>query len=202
MTEIWSNAWETWSAGGPLLIPLAITSMGVWAYFLRSQSRMNAIARECRNVERQVVEQGLEIQPTGPVGTLLLRIREDIAAGTPPRQAFHERSDATLDALHRDIVILSALTAIAPLLGLLGTVQGMIATFTAVADVAGNTGVKVAGGISQALITTQFGLVVALPGVFGVSRLRSILRSLEAQLGSLRAASLPHVEPGYQVQAA
>jgi biopolymer transport protein ExbB len=56
----------------------------------------------------------------------------------------------------------------APLLGLLGTVTGMLATFSALALGAGSdkTMELIAGGISEALITTETGLVIALPGLF------------------------------------
>ncbi len=59
-----------------------------------------------------------------------------------------------------------AIVMVAPLLGLLGTVSGMIETFDSLGDQAlfAATG-GVAGGISQALLTTQMGLVVAIPGL-------------------------------------
>jgi biopolymer transport protein ExbB len=61
----------------------------------------------------------------------------------------------------------TAITAVAPLLGLLGTVNGMIATFaalTARSAIPAESGV--AGGISEALVSTQMGLFVAIPGLF------------------------------------
>jgi len=81
---------------------------------------------------------------------------------------------------------LTALTAVAPLLGLLGTVVGMIETFEAVSTVGGTTGSRVASGISQALITTQFGLIVAVPGVFGVANLRRLLGHVETRVADCR----------------
>lgn len=192
--EFWQQTWRTWTAGGPLLLPLALVSVGLWAYFLRSRNRLSRITLECRELEPRVAASGLEhLEPVG-VGQLLLRIHRDILGGVPPRTAFHRRGDTFVEGLRHDLIILSALTAVAPLLGLLGTVRGMIDTFQAVSQVAGETGLDVASGISQALITTQFGLVIALPGVFGISRLRALLRDVEARLGTLRAAALPHVE--------
>ncbi len=58
-----------------------------------------------------------------------------------------------------------ALLQAAPLLGLFGTVRGMIQTFQALFHGATVDGVTVADGISQALITTQLGLLVAIPGL-------------------------------------
>ncbi len=67
-------------------------------------------------------------------------------------------------ASHR--VTVKAIVIVAPLLGLLGTVIGMIETFDSLKDAALFTqGGGIAGGISQALITTQMGLVVAIPGL-------------------------------------
>ena len=77
------------------------------------------------------------------------------------------------------MLILTALVTAAPLLGLLGTVLGMIDTFWAVSQYGVDTANLIAGGISQALITTQFGLVTALPGVFGLMRLQRMYRQLE-----------------------
>jgi biopolymer transport protein ExbB len=63
-------------------------------------------------------------------------------------------------------VVVNAIVIVAPLLGLLGTVIGMIETFDSLKDAALFTqGGGIAGGISQALITTQMGLVVAIPGL-------------------------------------
>lgn len=62
--------------------------------------------------------------------------------------------------------LINVLTAAAPLLGLLGTVIGMIETFDSLADMALFTqGGGIAAGISQALLTTQMGLMIAIPGL-------------------------------------
>ena len=85
------------------------------------------------------------------------------------------------EAVRRDVLILKALTAAAPLLGLLGTVTGMVDLFMAVAGPGAEGATLVAGGISRALITTQFGLLAALPGVFGllyIGRLRNRVDSV------------------------
>ena len=58
------------------------------------------------------------------------------------------------------------LAAIAPLLGLLGTVTGMISTFEAISRFGTANARAMAAGISEALITTQIGLIVAVPGLF------------------------------------
>nr|HDM59046.1 MotA/TolQ/ExbB proton channel family protein [Bacillota bacterium] len=101
------------------------------------------------------------------------------AEGGNIRDAIAECRQRALSFFERQMLILAAMVAAAPLLGLLGTVFGMIDTFWAVSQTGVDTANLVARGISQALITTQFGLVTALPGVFGSTRLRRMCRQLE-----------------------
>ena len=68
--------------------------------------------------------------------------------------------------LERGMNFLALCGAVAPLLGLLGTVTGMIQTFQVITDVGTGDPGMMAGGISVALLTTQFGLVVAVPIMF------------------------------------
>ena len=70
------------------------------------------------------------------------------------------------------IKVLQVLTAAAPLLGLFGTVVGMIKTFHGVSVSIDDITPAIADGISQALVTTQMGLVVAIPGLFMQAHLR------------------------------
>jgi len=82
----------------------------------------------------------------------------------------------------------AAIVAVAPLLGLLGTVSGMIETFASLGDMTlySQSG-GIAGGISQALLTTQFGLTVAIPGLI----LRGVLdrrqKVLESQIEEIKS---------------
>ncbi|MGD8834668.1 MAG: MotA/TolQ/ExbB proton channel family protein [Desulfobacteraceae bacterium] len=68
--------------------------------------------------------------------------------------------------LERGLTTLALLAAVAPLLGLLGTVTGMITTFKVITEVGTGDPGMMAGGISEALLTTQFGLMVAVPIMF------------------------------------
>jgi len=77
--------------------------------------------------------------------------------------------------LERGLVALSAVANTAPLLGFLGTVSGMISAFEAIAN-ADNVNAKlVASGISEALITTATGLIVAIPASLGHSFFLSVI---------------------------
>lgn len=93
----------------------------------------------------------------------------DVAVGegaTPPASVLEVAVADLEDQAHRGSTLIRSLVIIAPLLGLLGTVTGMIETFDSLAEMAlfRQSG-GVAGGVSQALISTQAGLCVAIPGL-------------------------------------
>jgi biopolymer transport protein ExbB len=78
--------------------------------------------------------------------------------------------DETVVTINRSLTdhlsVIGVLAAIAPLLGLLGTVTGMIGTFDILSVFGTGNAKGMAGGISEALITTQTGLLVAIPGLY------------------------------------
>jgi biopolymer transport protein ExbB len=72
-----------------------------------------------------------------------------------------------LSAIDRRLMVLNTLVAAAPLAGLLGTVMGMLGMFAGLSHGKGPAGMqRVADGMQEALITTQTGLTIALPGLF------------------------------------
>ena len=77
-------------------------------------------------------------------------------------------------------------TASAPLRGLLGTVIGMVVTYRAVSGGYGDTAVQVSAGISQALITTQCGLLISIPGLFGLARIHRLVDHAKVRLSECR----------------
>jgi biopolymer transport protein ExbB len=89
--------------------------------------------------------------------------------------------------IKRHRILIGTLVAIAPLLGLLGTVTGMIETFDSLAEMALFTqGGGIAAGISTALYTTQMGLAVAIPGYLAKGVLDRRQAQLEMDLAQLK----------------
>ena len=97
-----------------------------------------------------------------------------------------------MPALEKNLSLLKLLSGVAPLLGLLGTVTGMILTFQAITLFGTGDPKLMAGGISQALITTVLGLVVAIPILLlhsvAATRSREIVQVLEEQAAGMIAA--------------
>ena len=95
-----------------------------------------------------------------------------------------------LSAIDRRLLVVNTLVAAAPLAGLLGTVMGMLTMFNGLAQGGGAAAMtRVAGGMKEALITTQTGLTIALPGLFIAlivkskrDRISAALTRLESQI--------------------
>ena len=109
-------------------------------------------------------------------------------------EILYEKMLHTKPKLNRFLAFISLTAATAPLLGLLGTVTGMILTFQSISLFGNGDPKLMAGGISQALMTTVLGLVVAIPLLFShsfvVSLSRNLVQRLDQQSAGLLARQL------------
>ena len=105
----------------------------------------------------------------GPIGDLLDTVTDGHESRGDDASCSRQVRTPRLRPFERDLRVMKVCVSAAPLVGLLGTVTGMLATFARAvraARVATRRWSLVAGGISEALITTETGLVIALPGLF------------------------------------
>jgi biopolymer transport protein ExbB len=111
-------------------------------------------------------KQSNEIAELSSLGFLLVSV---IQYKDLPRQnlesKIEEKAIEVKFLLERNLNMLGTIATISPLLGLLGTVVGMITAFTGLTETSGANPDLLAQGISQALITTAFGLFIAVPGL-------------------------------------
>ena len=124
----------------------------------------------------------------GPIGELLdfvtgARTLEDAAI------SFEQLQVSEAAPFERDLKVMKVCVSAAPLVGLLGTVTGMLATFGALSSGSGGdkTMAMIADGISEALITTETGLVIALPGLFFQYQLNRGFQAYTAFLAHLES---------------
>jgi biopolymer transport protein ExbB len=105
-----------------------------------------------------------EIKKASPLGRIMVAGLNNARHGREiMKESIQEAATEVVHELERFLTALGTIAAITPLLGLLGTVIGMIKVFAAImAQGTGNASV-LAGGISEALITTATGLAVAIP---------------------------------------
>ncbi len=132
-----------------------------------------------------------------PLGRVLLRFA-GLDKHLPP-EALEARLDeavlAELPRIERGQPLVKLLAAIAPLLGLLGTVTGMIVTFQSITVFGTGDPQLMAGGISQALVTTVLGLVTVVPLLFAQTALSSRSRTLTQVIeGQASAALADHLD--------
>jgi len=90
-----------------------------------------------------------------------------------------------VSSLDKYLSIISILASTAPLLGLLGTVTGMVATFDIISFFGTGNAKAMAGGISEALITTQTGLLIAIPGLYMSNFLKRRAERLKQGIASV-----------------
>jgi len=140
-------------------------------------------------------------QPSNPLGRVLLAAQ---GVSLQEEELLQLKLDeavlAELPALERGNGVIKLLAATSPLLGLLGTVTGMILTFQAISLFGTGDPKLMAGGISQALVTTVLGLVVAIPLLFSHSVIayisRSMIQRLDEQCAGILARTAERQEGG------
>ena len=166
-----------------------ILSLGAIALLLTLE-RLVRLGLMSAQVSRQIKDS--DVPSDNPLGRILA--------------VYHDNKDVSADNLmlhldeqmlkerpkiNRNIAFIKIISMVAPLLGLLGTVTGMIITFQAITLFGTGDPKTMAGGISQALMTTVLGLVVAIPTVLlhsiVHSRAQSILHVLEEQSAGMIA---------------
>ncbi len=188
----------------PVMVVLggcSVVTVGValerWLYFRRRQSDPDAMLLETMNHLRDGrTGEALETcqsspHPVGVVGY------EAIVAAHKPLAEVEERLQIALSQqkllLDRNVGTLGTMAAIAPLIGLLGTVMGIMRAFGDMASSGSAAPSVVAAGVSEALITTAAGLVIAVPAVLLFNhftrRLNVMLTVAENHARSLRAAT-------------
>ncbi|MGA1466036.1 MAG: MotA/TolQ/ExbB proton channel family protein [Phycisphaerales bacterium] len=188
------EAMAIWRSGGWAMVAIAIVAFVMFgtATHLWLRLRAKGFASVPEKRWRSWVSRPQEGE--GPIGGM---IRFVTASRSRRAMAhFFEQVNATeVAAFSRDLRILKVCVAAAPLLGLLGTVTGMLATFGALATGGGGekTMAAIAGGISEALITTETGLVIALPGLFLQYRLTRGCEQYRAFLAHLETVCSQHL---------
>ncbi|RLA56375.1 MAG: MotA/TolQ/ExbB proton channel family protein [Gammaproteobacteria bacterium] len=122
-------------------------------------------------------------RPSNPLGRVLLAV-QGIALDEEEllQLKLDEAVLVEMPALERGNAIIKLLAAISPLLGLLGTVTGMILTFQAISLFGTSDPKLMAGGISQALVTTVLGLMVAIPLLFSHAAIAYMSRGMIQRL--------------------
>jgi biopolymer transport protein ExbB len=208
-----TNFWQMFLAGGPLMWPIAALSVIVVAFTLE---RILAL-RPGRFLPWRFADEVDRLAGSRPVDTHALLdlcarrpsvaanvVRAVVARAGRPAAEIERTGEVAKEreaaALYANIRPIALAVQVAPLLGLLGTVQGMILAFytTAQLEAGANRAAELASGIYVALITTFAGLCVAIPAAVVAhlleGRIMGGFRRVDACVGPLVAA-LEGAEP-------
>jgi biopolymer transport protein ExbB len=184
---------EIVKAGGPVMVPIILASIIAAAIFLERlwtlQQRRVVPAELTDKVWKWVEQRQIQdkhiiaLQQNSPLGKIL-------AAGLANRhrdrsiikEAIEDTGRHVVHELERFIGTLGTIASISPLMGLLGTVVGMIRTFNAIETQGVGDPAALGGGIAEALITTAAGLTVAIPALLGYKFLRGRVETLVVQM--------------------
>jgi|TARA_R110002167_G_scaffold108781_1_gene277663 biopolymer transport protein ExbB len=167
---------ELVKAGGWLMLPIILSSIIALAICVERFLKLNPDKVAPRNLLNQVwgwlqnkqldAEKLRELRRGSPLAQILATGLANAKFGREiMKESIEDTASHIIHDLERYLNALGTIAAVAPLLGLLGTVIGMIRVFTEImVQGSGNAGV-LAGGISEALITTASGLCVAIPAL-------------------------------------
>lgn len=170
--------WEFMQKGGPIMWPILLCSVIAFAIVIERLIRLRQeqidtksfMEQISKSIKRNKIMEALDLcdRTGGPIAAILKAgILKHDRARSEVREAVEDAGIHELPRLERNLPVLATIAHIAPLLGLLGTVTGLVKAFQVIETKATalnpvNPG-DLAGGIWEALLTTVFGLVVAIP---------------------------------------
>jgi len=160
------QVWNIWMAGGWVMIPLLGLSLMIYALAARLLIYFSRRDFHKLNEDEWMSWVRAPELGRGEVGEIIRYTQDEVRTPDEIHSRFSEVMAARLPSIDRRLSTLGTLIAAAPLLGLLGTVFGMLVTFKALALGGGGAVTdQMAAGISQALFPPEVGLCVALPGL-------------------------------------
>ncbi|MCO6059337.1 MotA/TolQ/ExbB proton channel family protein [Pseudomonas sp. MOB-449] len=169
--------WELVKAGGWMMLPIILCSIAataivaerLWTLRLSRVSPPHLLGQVWRQIkDKQLNGPKLkELRASSPLGEVLAAGLANSKHGREiMKECIEEAASRVIHELERYLNALGTIAAMAPLLGLLGTVFGMIDIFGGFMENGMANAPLLAGGIAKALVTTAAGLIVAIPAVF------------------------------------
>jgi len=178
--SFWQQTLNIWIDGGPLMIPLAILTLIIYYCVLSLYLELffRRFNRVDENAWRHWIDRPEDGQ--GEIGDIIRFANAHRHSPSRLRASLAEVRSDYLPRINSRIRFSMVLVSAAPLAGLLGTVMGMLTTFDGLSASAGSsTASLVAGGIAEALITTETGLVIAIPGFVLISRIKAMRNGMD-----------------------
>ena len=169
--DLYLATMEQFKLGGMCMYPLIMTCFAMWLLIFKKLMDLHYLSKGTRTTDEILRSIG---KPGFTAALWQRQILDGYLSEVTDSPSLNENLLLSLNIRQRSYLekhtgTIALLAAIAPLLGLLGTVTGMIKTFDVIATFGTGNARALAAGISEALITTETGLVLAVPGLFFVS---------------------------------
>ena len=211
-----TSLWQVLISGGPIMIPLAALSviavMLIVIYFFSLGRRSVVSSRYMQTADALIRKKdylgllAISNRHNEAVARVMQRTMDFITKN--PRATMSEAREIAqtegvrqASALSQQIIYLADIGALAPMLGLLGTVMGMIQSFSVVAnDMAATRPMMLADGVSEALVTTAAGLVIGIPAMAAYAYFRGRVQSLISDLETATTQLLALLSANYTPQ--
>jgi biopolymer transport protein ExbB len=195
MNSIWNQMTHTWASGGWVMAALAL--LGIVLYSTAAHLLIRLYYRGITRASDADIKRWLDIPAKAPE-----RVREIIRYTTDEARSmediagrFKELETSRVTNFDRGIAFLNVVVISAPLFGLLGTVLGMLLTFKAIGVGGSATSDIIAKGISEALVATQTGMMVAIPGLMLANLAKRWRNEFVAFFARLESIALRHHRP-------
>lgn len=194
------RAFELFQHGGPIMWPLLICAILSVAVMLERFISINRAAADTEELTEQVrgllqngqVNDALQLceSTPGPIPALLANgIRTRDLDSDSIERSMEELALRETPLLYKRLGVLDTIITIAPLLGLLGTITGMMSTFSVISTNGQNNPNAITGGIGEALIATACGLAIAIITLIGYNYLTEKVKEIIAEM-EIRATQL------------
>ncbi len=202
----WTELYHSLKAGGLIMIPLLLLPLWVlyltfWKGFqiaLRGASYKKCHKKTMLLIGKNDFDGALAFvkKQKGVIARVLEICLERKEHGRHvSERAVREQLMLELPVLGRGINTIAVIAGAAPLMGLLGTISGMITLFAAVTHYGTGDPKFLAGGISEALITAKTGLAIAIPALFIHDFIRNSRDRLLAEIEQLSVSAMTHIWP-------
>jgi biopolymer transport protein ExbB len=186
------SIWASIQTGGPVMFPVIFVSVWMWhlialkvLWVFRVRRNRVVMSRALEYMSRKKPDSAKDndLIDKGPKGEALAYFIDNRRFDPESDRIIWEAAvQRQISPLNHHMSAILVLAAVAPLLGLLGTVTGMVDTFRVIGMEGTGNPQALASGIEEALVTTQTGLLIAIPGLLVGQTLRKQIRNIQGDL--------------------
>lgn len=184
------RVWSIWLAGGWTMVPLCFLSVLIYGSAIRLFLYFSK--RDFVRIPESIWSAWVRdpSQGEGEIGEIIRYTQDEVDSLDEVNSRFAEVTASKIPYVDRNITFVNILVTAAPLIGLLGTVMGMLLTFQSIGAGSGEMAGMMAEGISAALFPPEVGLCVALPGLMMIQMLKRKRDEYQAFLAHLETRTV------------